>query len=267
MGHDNITKLGSLLVKLHRGPSSWLCLHPRPDRTTNGGRIKLVRSDGSLKVYDRPVVVSELTKDFPKHEICRSDLLYIGQKTPVLSETETLKLGLNYFLLPSDFFKNDLSFLTIATLKNPQNGGVMVKKSQKQPQPFLIQKGEKGERLRIRVSEDFISELMMEGRKNRANKEEEEEEEGEGEGRVCTTVKLKKDYVQLVGLRKWKPKLETITETKAMKAAAIEKTKKKRKRFSVMKKKQSHQSDSCSKRKLQSKFKSKTKKNIFRKIE
>ncbi|XP_010478183.1 PREDICTED: uncharacterized protein LOC104757155 [Camelina sativa] len=265
MGHDNITKLGSLLVKLHRGPSSWLCLHPRPDRTTNGGgRIKLVRSDGSLEVYDRPVVVSELTKDFPKHEICRSDLLYIGQKTPVLSETETLKLGLNYLLLPSDFFKNDLSFLTIATLKNPQNGGVMVKKTQKQPQPFLIQKGEKGERLRIRVSEDFISELMMEGRKNRAIKEEEEEEEGEG--RVCTTVKLKKDYVQLVGLRKWKPKLETITETKAMKAAAVEKTKKKRKRFTVMKK--SHQSDSCSKRKLQSKFKSKsTKKTILRKIE
>ncbi|XP_010499318.1 PREDICTED: uncharacterized protein LOC104776869 [Camelina sativa] len=270
MGHDNITKLGSLLVKLHRGPSSWLCLHPRPERNTNGGRIKLVRSDGSLEVYDRPVVVSELTKDFPKHEICRSDLLYIGQKTPVLSETETLKLGLNYFLLPSDFFKNDLSFLTIATLKTSQNGGVMVKKTQKQPQPFLIQKGEKGERLRIRVSEDFISELMMEGRKNRAIKEEEEEEEEEeeGEGRVCTTVKLKKDYVQLVGLRKWKPKLETITETKAMKAAAVEKTKKKRKRFSVMKKKSSHQSDSCSKRKLQSKFKSKSaKKTILRKVE
>ncbi|EOA36998.1 hypothetical protein CARUB_v10010017mg [Capsella rubella] len=265
MGHDNITKLGSLLVKLHRAPSSWLCLHPRPDRTTTGvnsqQRIKLVRSDGSLEVYDRPVVVSELTRDFPKHKICRSDLLYIGQKTPVLSETETLKLGLNYFLLPSDFFKNDLSFLTIATLKNPQNGGVLVKKTQKQPQPFLIQKGEKGERLKIRVSEDFLSELMMEGRRNRANQEDQEdgdEEEGEGEGRVCTTVKLKKDYVQLVGLRKWKPKLETITETKAMKAAAAEKTKKKRKRFTVMKKKS--QSDPSSKRKLQSKFKSKTKK-------
>ncbi|AAF98436.1 Hypothetical protein [Arabidopsis thaliana] len=266
MGHDNITKLGSLLVKLHKGPSSWLCLHPRPDRTSNGGRIKLVRSDGSLQVYDRPVVVSELTKDFPKHKICRSDLLYIGQKTPVLSETETLKLGLNYFLLPSDFFKNDLSFLTIATLKTPQNGGVLVKKTQQQPQPFLIQKGEKGERLRIRVSEEFVSELMMEGKKNRVNEEEEEEEGGgEGEGRVCTTVKLKKDYVQLVGLRRWKPKLETITETKAMKAATMEKTKKKRKRFTVMKKKS--QSDSSSKRKLQSKSKSKTKKSIMRKID
>ncbi|CAL9216523.1 unnamed protein product [Arabidopsis halleri] len=261
MGHDNITKLASLLVKLHRAPSSWLCLHPRPDRTSNGGRIKLVRSDGSLEVYDRPVVVSELTRDFPKHKICRSDLLYIGQKTPVLSETETLKLGLNYFLLPSDFFKNDLSFLTIATLKTPQNGSVLVKKTQQQPQPFLIQKGEKGERLRIRVSEDFVSELMMEGKKNRANEEEEEEEGREGEGRLCTTVKLKKDYVQLVGLRKWKPKLETITETKAMKAA----TKKKRKRFTVMKKKS--QTDSSSKRKLQSKFKSKTKKTVLRKID
>jgi len=107
---------------------------------------------------------------------------------------------------------------------------------------------------------------MMEGKKNRVNEEEEEEEGGgEGEGRVCTTVKLKKDYVQLVGLRRWKPKLETITETKAMKAATMEKTKKKRKRFTVMKKKS--QSDSSSKRKLQSKSKSKTKKSIMRKID
>ncbi|KAL1218732.1 hypothetical protein V5N11_028872 [Cardamine amara subsp. amara] len=271
MGHDNIAKFASILVKLHKAPSGWLCIHPRPDRTSGGGsnqsrRIKVVRSDGSLEVYDRPMVVSELTKDFPKHKICRSDSLYIGQKTPVLSETETLKLGLNYFLLPSEFFNNDLSFLNIVALKTPQNGGVLVKKThQPQQQPFLIQKGEKGERLRIRVSEDFMSELMMEGNKNKENEDKEEEE-----GRVCTTVKLKKEYVQLVGLRKWKPKLETIRETKAM----VEKTKKKRKKFPVMKKRykessssSSSQTDSSSaKRKLQSKLKSKTKKTILRKL-
>ncbi|CAA7015708.1 unnamed protein product [Microthlaspi erraticum] len=269
MGHDNIAKLASLLVKLHRAPSGWLCLHPRLDRSSSRGgggnqrRIKLVRSDGVSEVYDRPVVVSELTRDFPKHKICRSDLLYIGQKTPVLSETDTLKLGLNYFLLPSDFFSNDLSFLTIAALKSSQNGRVPVRTSHQQP--FLIQKGEKGERLRIRVSEDFMSELMMDARKTRGE-EKEEEEEAESEGRVCTTVKLKKDYVQLVGLRKWKPKLETITETKAMKATVEKKMK--RKKFPVMKKRSSKESqtDSCAKRKLQSKFKSsKTKKTIPRK--
>uniref|UniRef100_A0A1J3CG49 Uncharacterized protein n=1 Tax=Noccaea caerulescens TaxID=107243 RepID=A0A1J3CG49_NOCCA len=271
MGHDNIAKLASLLVKLHRAPSGWLCLHPRLDRSSSRGgnkrRIKLVRSDGVLEVYDRPVVVSELTREFPKHKICRSDSLYIGQKTPVLSETDTLKLGLSYFLLPSDFFNNDLSFLTIAALKSPQNGGVLVRKSEgtHHQQPFLIQKGEKGERLRIRVSEDFMSEMMMEGRKNRESEKEEEEGEGESEGRVCTTVKLKKDYVQLVGLRKWKPKLETITETKAMKATAEKKMK--RRKFPVMKKRscKDSQTDSCAKRKLQSKFKSKTKKASLRK--
>lgn len=278
MGHDNIAKLASILVKLHKAPSGWLCIHPRLDQTSGGGskqrRIKLIRSDGSLEVFDRPMVVSELTRDFPKHKICRSDSLYIGQKTPVLSETDTLKLGLNYFLLPSEFFNNDLSFLTIAALKTPQNGGVLVKKThhQQQHQPFLIQKGAKGERLRIRVSEDFMSELMMEGKKHRENEDEEgEEEEGEGGGRVCTTVKLKKEYVQLVGLRKWKPKLETIRETKAMKAT-VEKTKKKKKKFPVMKKRykesssSSSQTDSSAKRKLQTKFKSKTKKTSVRKI-
>lgn len=261
MGHDNIAKLASLLVKLHRAPSGWLCLHPRPNRSISdrgeGGnqrKIKLVRSDGSLQVYDRPVVVSELTRDFPKHKICRSDSLYIGQRTPVLSETDTLKLGLNYFLIPSDFFVNSLSFLTIAALKSSQNGVGLVRKSAgTQQQPFLIQKGGTGEKLRIRVSEEFMSELMMEGRKNR---EQEKDEEGEGEGRVCTTVKLKKDYIQLVSLRKWKPKLETITEAKA--------TVEKKKRRSC---KDSSQTDnSCAKRKLQSKFKSKTKKAILRKL-
>lgn len=163
MGHDNIVKLASLLLKLHRAPSDWLCLHPRPSRSISdrgeGGnqrKIKLVRSDGSLEVYDRPVVVSELSRDFPKHKICRSDSLYIGQRTHVLSETDTLKLGLNYFLLPSDFFMNSLSFLTIAALKSSQNGVGLVRKSagtQQQQQPFLIQKGGTREKLRIRVSE------------------------------------------------------------------------------------------------------------------
>ncbi|KAJ4879869.1 Uncharacterized protein Rs2_36923 [Raphanus sativus] len=266
MGHDNITRLASLLVKLPRVPSGWLCLHPRPDSDVGGGhkrRIKLVRSDGSSELYDRPVVVSELTRDFPKHKICRSDSLYIGQKTPVLSETDTLKLGLNYFLLPSDFFTNDLSFLTIAALKPPQSGGVLVRSKSagtQQQQPFLIQKEGTGEKLKIRVSEEFMSELMMEGRKNK-----EEEEERENEERVCTTVKLKKDYVQLVGLRTWKPKLETIRETKA----TVEK-KRKRKKFLMMKKrssscKDSSQTDSYSKRKLQSKLKSKAKNAILKK--
>ncbi|KAF8096552.1 hypothetical protein N665_0306s0009 [Sinapis alba] len=276
MGHDNIAKLASLLVKLHRAPSGWLCLHPRPGRAVSdrgeGGnqrKIKLVRFDGSLQVYDRPVVVSELTRDFPKHKICRSDSLYIGQRTPVLSETDTLTLGLNYFLLPSDFFMNSLSFLTIAALKSSQNGVGLVRKSagtQQQQQPFLIQKGGTGEKLRIRVSEEFMSELMMEGRKNREGEKEEEEE---GEGRVCTTVKLKKDYIQLVSLRKWKPKLETITEAKAMKATTVEK-KKRRRKFPVMKKRScidSSQNDyTCAKRKLPSKFKSKAKKSILRKL-
>ncbi|KAF8055020.1 hypothetical protein N665_1305s0007 [Sinapis alba] len=271
MGHDNTTRLSSLLVKLHRVPSAWLCLHPRPDRSISDvgrhqRRIKLVRSDGSSELYDRPVVVSELTRDFPKHKICRSDSLYIGQRTPVLSETDTLKLGLNYFLLPSDFFTNVLSFLTIAALKPPQNGCVLVrsKSTGSQQQPFLIQKGGTGEKLKIRVSEEFMSELMMEGREN---KERDEEEERENKERVCTTVKLKKDYVQLVGLRKWKPKLETIRETKA---TVEEKKKRKRKKFLMMKKrsscKDSSQTDSCAKRKLQSKFKSKTKKAILRKL-
>ncbi|CDY47172.1 hypothetical protein HID58_002693 [Brassica napus] len=145
MDHDNIAKLASLTRKATQS-SIRLALKPMKDQA---------------------------------RKIRRSDSLYIGQRTPVLSETDTLKLGLNYFLLPSDFFMNSLSFLTIAALKSFQNGVMLVRKSAgtQQQQPFLIQKGGTGDNLRISVSEEFMSELMIEGRKNR---EQGVEEEGEG---------------------------------------------------------------------------------------
>ncbi|CAF2153112.1 unnamed protein product [Brassica napus] len=128
--------------------------------------------------HDNIAKLASLTRKATQSSI-RSDSLYIGQRTPVLSETDTLKLGLNYFLLPSDFFMNSLSFLTIAALKSFQNGVMLVRKSAgtQQQQPFLIQKGGTGDNLRISVSEEFMSELMIEGRKNR---EQGVEEEGEG---------------------------------------------------------------------------------------
>ncbi|CAN7117936.1 unnamed protein product [Brassica rapa subsp. narinosa] len=159
MGHDNIAKFESLTRKATQS-SIRLALSPSP----------------AEPIHQQPRRRRKPSKDQAR-KIRRSDSLYIGQRTPVLSETDTLKLGLNYFLLLSDFFMNSLSFLTIAALKSSQNGVVLVRKSAgtQQQQPFLIHKGGTGDKLRIRVSEEFMSELMMEGRKNREQAVEEEE--------------------------------------------------------------------------------------------
>nr|DAD34033.1 TPA_asm: hypothetical protein HUJ06_004673 [Nelumbo nucifera] len=57
--------------------------------------IKLIKSDGLVKIYHRPINVSELMLEFPRHLVCHSDSFYIGQKIPALSENDELKLGHN----------------------------------------------------------------------------------------------------------------------------------------------------------------------------
>ncbi|KAK9276263.1 hypothetical protein L1049_005794 [Liquidambar formosana] len=188
--------------------------------------IKLIKSDGLVKIYHRPIHVSDLMLEFPKHLVCRSDSFYIGQKIPPLSEHDQLQLGQKYFLLPQHFFQSVLSFVTIASIvsSQPQQSPLPSSSFSKNAflrkasncQPFHIHKAPSG-CLRIRVSDEFISQLMEEGK---IQGEEEDEtcststpNNNKSRGRVCTTPQLQKDYTQLVGSRQWKPKLETIRET------------------------------------------------------
>uniref|UniRef100_A0A5B7BP95 DUF4228 domain protein n=1 Tax=Davidia involucrata TaxID=16924 RepID=A0A5B7BP95_DAVIN len=174
------------------------------------GSIKLMKSDGVVKMYDRPIHVSELMVEFPKHMVCRSDSLYIGQKVPALSEDEELQLGSNYFLLPKHFFQSALTFLTISSFAASASKKTAFLKKAATCQPFDILKSPSG-CLRIRVSEEFLSQLILEQGKNIK----EEEEETSTKRSLCTTPQLQKDYTQLVGSRHyWKPKLDTIRENK-----------------------------------------------------
>ncbi|KAK4772332.1 hypothetical protein SAY86_014107 [Trapa natans] len=176
--------------------------------------VKLIRPDGHVSVYHKPVQASEVMSEFPKHLVCHSDSFYIGQKVQAMSEHDQLQLGQKYFLLPSHFFQSVLSFVAIASFVASQSpaapiSGVM-KKAAAQNQLFEVQKAPSGG-LRIRISDEFISRLMEEGA---AAGVDDDACGGSGE-RLCTTAQLEKDYKQLVGgsrVQQWKPKLEAIKE-------------------------------------------------------
>lgn len=208
-------------------PISCLQIQPNPEEEApiivKNKIIKVVKSDGLVKIYERPVEVREVMMEFPKHMVCRSDSFYIGQKIPPLSENDHLQLGQNYFLLPKHFFQTVLTFVTIASFASRS---VFLKKAAS-CQPFDIQKSPSGSS-RIRVSDEFLSQLMC-------VKEEEHNlnlnQNQEFKSKVCTTPQLQKDYSQLIGAsRQWKPKLETIKETEKRKLTA----------FGIKRRKKSH---------------------------
>ncbi|KAL7094157.1 hypothetical protein ACP275_11G084300 [Erythranthe tilingii] len=179
------------------------CVHLPPDDDGEKGSrrhgsaaatIKLIKSDGGVEIYDRPIKAWEVMEEFPKHMVCRSDSFYIGQKTPALSHRDRLLPGHYYFLLPANFFQSALSFATFLRCRSAFAAG-------RTRPPFELEKSPCGG-LRIKV----IDEMILKNNK----------EEGKVIG-VCTTPQLRKDYDLLVGRRHhWKPKLDTISEKKKL---------------------------------------------------
>ncbi|KAL5724527.1 hypothetical protein ACHQM5_007775 [Ranunculus cassubicifolius] len=170
--------------------------------------VKVIKSDGVVDIYRRPITASELMLQFPKHLVCDSQSFYIGQKIPPLSPSDKLKLGHNYFLLPLQFFESVLSFVTMASSFASLNNSntttttsLMSKAALSSCQVFDIRKAPSGY-LQIRVSDEFVSKLMQQEKKISKSSP------------ICTTTELQKDYTQLVSVRQWKPKLETIRESK-----------------------------------------------------
>lgn len=83
------------------------------------------------------------------------------------------------------------------------------------------------------MSDEFITQLMEEGRNGAAGAGAPEEEATERDAscrsrnRVCTTAQLERDYEQMVAGprgRRWKPKLEVIEEKGEKKRGSISKS-------------------------------------------
>ncbi|KAM7269377.1 hypothetical protein ACFE04_024874 [Oxalis oulophora] len=202
--------------------SGCLQIQPEPEQV---GPIKLVKSDGLVKIYDRPVEVSELMSEFPKHLVCRSDSFYIGQKIPHLSGAEQLQLGNIYFLLPMQLFQSVLSFVTLASFaaaNSKDSRNAFLKKTAANCKPFDIQKSASGG-MKIRVSDEFISQLIEKGGLD----QECDDHHQLISSRVCNTQQLDKEYKRLVTTLRgqWKPKLDTIKESRREKRHLSEKKK------------------------------------------
>ncbi|PWA88465.1 hypothetical protein CTI12_AA119050 [Artemisia annua] len=165
--------------------------------------------------------------------VCRSDSFYIGQKIPPLEQHDRLQPGHTYFLLPSHLFHSVLSFVTIASFTSSSSkqhqdvhvaaddskmkAAFLKKAAASSCSPFDIQKTPSGT-LRIRVSELFISQLMMDQASSSSKGDHLVNLDTSttlAADLLCTTPQLHKEYKQLVvgSRRGWKPKLEMIKET------------------------------------------------------
>ncbi|KAK9072575.1 hypothetical protein SSX86_009010 [Deinandra increscens subsp. villosa] len=227
--------------------------------------------DGEINLYHKPVKASEVMTE--EYMVCRSDSFYIGQKIPPLSHHDRLQPGNTYFLLPAHLFHSVLSFVTIASFTNnskqiqvedtnpdanmKMKAAFLKKAASSSCSPFDIQKTPSGS-LRIRVSELFISQLMIDQAAAAASQDQLMDH------LLCTTPQLHREYTQLVvgSRRGWKPKLEMIKETggkrkvKMLLSASINRVKKK------MKKNNTTQISSLSLRKTRKTKKIKIKKPV-----
>ncbi|KAJ3671785.1 hypothetical protein LUZ60_007864 [Juncus effusus] len=170
--------------------------------TARSDPVRLVGSDGQVKIYHRPVSAAELMKEHPCHLICRSDSFLIGQKVPALNAGDKLQPGHSYFILPSHFFHSVLSFVSLASsllVSNSSNNG----KKMAALRPFDIQKTPAGA-LQIRVCDEFLIDKVT---------DEKMEREVERKGRVCSTEELEKEYKELCCRgKKWRPRLDAVME-------------------------------------------------------
>lgn len=196
----------------------------------DGKVIKVFKPDGEINVYKKAIKVSEVMTE--ELMVCRSDSFYIGQKIPPLEQHDRLQPGHTYFLLPSHLFHSVLSFVTIASFTSSckqhqadehvvvddskMKAAFLKKAAASSCSPFDIQKTPSGT-LRIRVSELFISQLMMDQASSKGDHlvNLDTSTTTLAADLLCTTPQLHKEYKQLVvgSRRGWKPKLEMIKET------------------------------------------------------
>ncbi|KAL2894700.1 hypothetical protein RDABS01_010609 [Bienertia sinuspersici] len=80
-----------------------------PAIISSNTRTKLVRWDGTLSVYSRPVKAADVMVDNPGHFICPATSLQVGHRVSGLVADDELKPQILYFLLPMKLFYSVLT--------------------------------------------------------------------------------------------------------------------------------------------------------------
>ena len=187
------------------------------------GTIRLVCSDGTIRIMRKPIRASPIMEEFPQLLLYHSDSFYIGQRTAALSDNKELKMGNRCVLLPEMFFQPELMLLSLASLLSSPSTATgtaahlrSIEHASAFCQPFEIQSSGMGlGGSGIKVSTDFIMKLMEEKKVNKHERGQAmETDSAYGKPGLCNTPELQKDYEKLVISRDkcWRPKLWTIKE-------------------------------------------------------
>ena len=178
--------------------------------------VRLVGCDGQVLTFRRPVTARELMEQHPRHLVCRSDALLIGEKIPAVAPAEELQPEQAYFLLPAHLFHSVLSFVSLASsllmlLSTAPASSAPVGK--KQHRPFDLLRTDSGT-LQIKFSDDFL----VDDDNDAKNTSVDASQAAEKPAVLRGDERLEKEYEELVGYgkaRRWAPKLETIEEVVA----------------------------------------------------
>jgi hypothetical protein len=172
--------------------------------------VRLVGCDGQVLTFRRPVTARELMQQHPRHLVCRSDALLIGEKIPPVAPAEELQPGQAYFLLPAHLFHSVLSFVSLASsllLLLSTAPASSAPGGKKQHRPFELLRTDSGT-LQIKFSDDFLVD-------DDDNSDTSQAQAANKPAVLCGDERLEKEYEELVGYgkaRRWAPKLETIQE-------------------------------------------------------
>ncbi|KAL4633036.1 hypothetical protein ACB092_04G092000 [Castanea dentata] len=82
----------------------------------SSGAVKVLFSDGRLRVYTRPVKAAELMLENPGQFVCESSSLKVGHRIQGLLADEELELRQFYFLLPMELLYSVLTFEEMSSL-------------------------------------------------------------------------------------------------------------------------------------------------------
>ncbi|KAF0912207.1 hypothetical protein E2562_013162 [Oryza meyeriana var. granulata] len=128
----------------------------------------------------------------PRHLVCHSDALLIGEKIPTVAPGEELQPGHAYFLLPAHLFHSVLSFVSLASSLLLLLSTAGARGGNKKQRPFELLRTASG-MLQIMFSDDFL--LVVDAAaiddKVATNKP----------PVLCGDKKLEKEYEELVGAK------------------------------------------------------------------